>query len=61
MIGRVSHRRRDRQVSATGSLSATSPSRTIEASSVAVNVFVIEPISKTASGSTPRLHTPVSP
>ena len=28
---------------------------------MAVNVFVIEPISKTASGATPRLQTPVSP
>ena len=46
---------------ATGSSSATSPSRSIEASTVAVNVFVIEPISNTASGSTPRLQTPVSP
>ena len=46
---------------ATGSSSATSPSRAMSASSVAVNVFVIEPISNTESGGTPRLQTPVSP
>ena len=33
----------------------------MSASSVAVNVFVIEPISKTAPGPTPRLQMPLSP
>ena len=43
---------------ATGSSSATTPSSTSAASSVAVNVLLIEPISKTASGLTPRLQIP---
>ena len=61
VIGRPTTGGATGRCSATGSSNATSPSRSMSASSKPVNVLVIEPISNTESAATPRLQKRLSP